>query len=91
MMALRPDLVNLEKAEGPSAIDGLYDRVKAHSSVAYGQKAVDRMADRVNAVNETCLAALRNPDPSLFEVPTLTSCRGAKNIAKLREENPPPA
>jgi creatinine amidohydrolase len=91
MMALRPDLVDLKKAEGPSAIGDLYDRVHAHSSVEYGQKAIDLLADRVNEVNQKCVAALRNPEPSLFEVPTLTPCRGAKNIAKLREEDPPPA
>jgi len=91
MLALRPDLVDLDKAEGPSAIPDLYDRVKKESSVEYGQKALALLTERVSEVNRRCLAALKNPDPSLFEITYLAYCRGAKNIAKLREEQSGPA
>ncbi len=81
MLALRPDLVDMDKAEGPSAIPDLYDRVKKESSVEYGQKALALLTERVSEVNQRCLAALKNPDPSLFEITYLAHCRGAKNIA----------
>ena len=91
MLALRPDLVDLDKAQGPSAIPDLYDRVKKESSTEYGQQALALLTERVGAVNQRCLAALGNPDPSLFEIPCLAHCRGARNIAKLREEESGPA
>ena len=84
MLALRPDLVDLDRAEGPSAIPGLYERVKAKSSAEFGRKALRAITARVHEVNERCLAALRNPEPSLFEVPWFAVCRGATRIAELR-------
>ena len=86
MLALRPDLVDLDRAEGPSAIADLYERVHAKSSAEFGREALKAICDRVSAVNARCIAALRNPDPSLFELPCLSHCRGAKAIAELREQ-----
>lgn len=91
MMALRPDLVDLSKAEGPCALPGLYEKVKAKSSVEFGRRILEAISRRVNEVNRKCLAALRNPEPSLFELPVAAFCRGARNIKKLREEEHPPA
>ncbi|MBN2582055.1 MAG: creatininase family protein [Planctomycetes bacterium] len=91
MLALRPDLVDLSRAEGPCAIGDLYERVHDKSSAEFGRQALDLITDRVSEVNHRCLAALRNPDPSLFEVPCLAACRGARRIAELREGNHGPA
>jgi hypothetical protein len=88
MLALRPDLVDLSQAQGPSAISGLYERVKAGSSVEYGRRALAAITDKVVAVNNRLLAALRNPEPSFFEVPFNSACRGAVRLAKLREAGP---
>jgi len=89
MLALRPERVDLERAEGPSAIPGLYEKVRAESSAEFGRKALALLTKRVNAVNERCLAALADPEPSLFDVPCASHCRGAKRIAELREGEGP--
>jgi len=85
MLALRPELVDLERAAGPSAIEGLYEKVRKESSVEYGRRALAAIAERVWEVNRRCLAALRTADPTLFEVPCLSHCRGARLIAELRK------
>jgi creatinine amidohydrolase len=85
MLALRPELVDLSRAAGPSAIAGLYEKVKKESSAEYGRKALAAITERVSEVNRRCLAALRNPDPSLFEVPCPSHCRGARLIAEIRK------
>jgi creatinine amidohydrolase len=85
MLALRPDLVDMARAKGPSAIPGLYDRVQAESSLEYGRKALAAITERVSAVNDRLLAALRNPKASLVEVSVVSHCRGARLIAELRK------
>lgn len=91
MLALRPDLVDMSKAEGPSAIDGLYERVQAKSSLEYGRQGLEALTRKVSQTNEKLLAALRKGEPSLFEVPCTAHCRGAEAIEQLRtQENHPP-
>lgn len=91
MLALRPDLVDLERAEGPCALPGLYDRVKEKASVEFGQRAVELVGQRVDEVNQRLIATLRNPEGSLFDVPLRAGCRGAKKLDALRRGEGGPA
>ncbi len=86
MMYLRPDLVDLEKAEGPEGMPGLHEKVRAEASAEYGAKILGLMTEKVTEVNARLLAAIRNPEETMFDVPVKSICRGARAIAKLREE-----
>ncbi len=90
MLALREDLVDLSKAKGPSAIDGLYEKVHEGSSAEYGGRALAALTRKVSSTNVQLLATLNDPEPSLFSVPMVSHCRGARNIERLhRDQNPP--
>jgi hypothetical protein len=86
MLALRPELVDMGKAEGPEGIPGLHAKVHAEASVEYGRRGLAAITKKVTEVNMRLLGALRHPEESPFEVPCTLVCRGARAIAKLSED-----